>query len=781
MSKALSSGLVSPNKDGPALPRPARLAAKASWAEISVKAKDGNPALVKPSLAKIIKDTKEKQEQALKNSIARQQQVPRPNITTYRCLMWTVHWLWSKARKDVIFIGFLLLFVSAWSIIETYLVTWMVASLTTSQDLRASMTWVGVYGGSLLAGNVMELQIEYLIATRIPLVKNAMKVLVTTHLSRVPQEMLDSARESDFKAVLLIEIQKLQSNVVALIKGLRHLVKVVSFLGTLYSISPPLAGVATALIPVALCVSASRGARLERVADALQVQEMKFEGILGESIAAISTRKVLGAVDMDVAEVQKAGKATGARGRAVRKVNAQDARVLSLIQTVTTVMVLVLGTVLVKLTGLPISKMIGCYHTSGKLGAQVLGVIAQMRTFLATKSALAAALQLLEQPRDDKLRRTLKLGGASKSGSGSGEKPMLELIDVSFGYAIPGTTMRPIIKGASVVLAKGSKTAMVGRSGIGKSTMVKILSRLYQPTWGVVAVNGQDVNEMSAFDVSADIAVIEQAFVLFEGTVKENIVYGMPKSTSSADANRLTEHDEAQLQAAIDAACLREDVESLLANGLDTQVGARGKALSRGQQQRVAIARAWIRHAKIVIADEPVSGQDPENAMALMNSIRDMTDRRGEGATVVCVTQDFSTVQVLDDVMVVDQGRLAEHGNQAALMEQESSLFARMKRRMQGFSVNSKGQPTISAEVLKSTWAFNGVELAALRNLAAAFTSRYFRENEVRAACDAHDAREPRACAWARGEKCPRLTFVRRRRTSPPSFPLGPSASKLQR
>jgi ABC-type multidrug transport system ATPase subunit len=164
-----------------------------------------------------------------------------------------------------------------------------------------------------------------------------------------------------------------------------------------------------------------------------------------------------------------------------------------------------------------------------------------------------------------------------------------------------------------------------------------------------------------------------------------------------------------------------------------------------------------------------------------MNSIRDMTDRRGEGATVVCVTQDFSTVQVLDDVMVVDQGRLAEHGNQAALMEQESSLFARMKRRMQGFSVNSKGQPTISAEVLKSTWAFNGVELAALRNLAAAFTSRYFRENEVRAACDAHDAREPRACAWARGEKCPRLTFVRRRRTSPPSFPLGPSASKLQR
>ena len=99
--------------------------------------------------------------------------------------------------------------------------------------------------------------------------------------------------------------------------------------------------------------------------------------------------------------------------------------------------------------------------------------------------------------------------------------------------------------------------------------------------------------------------------------------------------------------------------------------------------------------------------------------------------TVLCVTQDFSTVQVLDDVIVIDQGRLAEYGPQADLMNEEASLFARMKRRMQGFSLNSKGQPTISAEVLKSTWAFNGVELNALKKVADAFTARYFRENEV--------------------------------------------------
>ena len=331
--------------------------AKASWAELSLKARDGsNPVLARPSVARIIKDQKEKMEEALKNSIARQTQVPKPTLSTWQCLMWTVGWVWAKARKDVVLIVSPLLFVSAWAVVEAYLVSWMVGSLSSSEDLLTSLIWVAIFGGSLLLGNLLELQSDYFISTHIPLVKNAMKVLVTTHLSRVSQEMLDASRESDFKAVLLIELQKLQSNVVALFGGIRNLVKVAAYLSTLYSISPQLAGVATLIIPVALCVSASRSGRIERVNNAQQVQEMKFEGVLSESIAAISTRKTLGAVDLDAAEVQKAGKATGARSRAVRKVDAQDARVMGLLLTLTNVCVLVLGTVLVKLTGLPISK-----------------------------------------------------------------------------------------------------------------------------------------------------------------------------------------------------------------------------------------------------------------------------------------------------------------------------------------------------------------------------------------------------------------------------------------
>ena len=295
--------------------------------------------------------------------------------------------------------------------------------------------------------------------------------------------------------------------------------------------------------------------------------------------------------------------------------------------------------------------MVACYHTTGKLGTQVLALIDQMRTFLGTKSALEAALQLLEQPRDDRLRRRLKLRDQREAAGGSDAQkkappPMLELVDVSFSYVLPGGSLHHIIKGATVSLSRGSKTAIVGRSGIGKSTMSKILSRLYQPTWGVILIDGQDINELRAGDVASDIAFIEQSFVLFDGSVKENILYGLPRETASAAAStgaavsaagdaggdKLTAREESELQAAIDAACLRDDVESRFANGIDTNVGAGGKALSRGQQQRVAIARAWIRHAKILLADEPVSGQDPENAMALMTSMRDMTDQRGESA-----------------------------------------------------------------------------------------------------------------------------------------------------
>lgn len=184
----------------------------------------------KPSVAQLVTAQIRREEESVKVSLARQLQCAKPKVSTWQCLTWTTSWLWQKKRRDVGLIAVMLVYSSGWAVLETYLVTWMVDELSPDDESGAfdvgsgfgtvatGLGTVAVYGSCLLLGNVLELQVEYLIAYHQPLVKNAMKVAVTTHLANTPQEMLDAAKEAHFKAVLLIEISKLQANIVALIK-----------------------------------------------------------------------------------------------------------------------------------------------------------------------------------------------------------------------------------------------------------------------------------------------------------------------------------------------------------------------------------------------------------------------------------------------------------------------------------------------------------------------------------------------------------------------------------
>ena len=133
---------------------------------------------------------------------------------------------------------------------------------------------------------------------------------------------------------------------------------------------------------------------------------------------------------------------------------------------------------------------------------------------------------------------------------------------------------------------------------MGKSTLVKLLTRLYQPLWGHIYLHGNPINELKPHEVTGAVTVIEQNFVLFDGTVKDNIMYGAKKDTaglSPAEAQAAVEAAEAEMQAVIDACCLRDDVDMHFSKGLETPVGTNGKALSKGQQQRIAphAPEAW--------------------------------------------------------------------------------------------------------------------------------------------------------------------------------------------
>ena len=148
----------------------------------------------------------EAEREASRQSQARQRQIAKPTVSTLQCLSWTTNWLWTCQWKDVLILAPLLTYTSGWAVLETYIVTWMIGELkqttaSATDDMSDTLHAVALYGSSLLAGNFLEAHVEYQITTHTPLVKNAMKVEVTSHLARVPQEMLDHAKEASFRAV----------------------------------------------------------------------------------------------------------------------------------------------------------------------------------------------------------------------------------------------------------------------------------------------------------------------------------------------------------------------------------------------------------------------------------------------------------------------------------------------------------------------------------------------------------------------------------------------------
>lgn len=235
--------------------------------------------------------------------------------------------------------------------------------------------------------------------------------------------------------------------------------------------------------------------------------------------------------------------------------------------------------------------------------------------------------------------------------------PEIALQDVSFRYGKDAAALTEV----STVIPAGERVAVVGSSGAGKTTLIDILQRFYDPQEGKVTLDGTDIRDISHKALHRSIAFISQDVFLFDGTLAQNIADGNP------DASR------EDIEQAARRACL-EDVIATLPEGLDSPVGPNGQALSGGQRQRLAIARGIAKKASIYIFDEITSALDPENERAIMASVIAALD----GATLIFVTHRPSTLAYVERVIVMSEGRLVASDTPAALAQDNpafNSLF----------------------------------------------------------------------------------------------------------
>jgi ATP-binding cassette subfamily B protein len=224
----------------------------------------------------------------------------------------------------------------------------------------------------------------------------------------------------------------------------------------------------------------------------------------------------------------------------------------------------------------------------------------------------------------------------------------------------------PVLAGVDFEVEAGRRVALVGPSGIGKSTLVRLILRLYDPCVGRVLIDGHDVREYTLASLRSRAAVVLQDSVLFAASARDNIAYGAPGASSE------------EVEAAARLANAHDFIRAL-PRGYDTDLGERGVTLSHGQRQRIAIARAAVRRAPLLILDEPTTGLDEENQRAVVEAL----ERLAAGRTTFLVTHDLSLAARADEIFYLEGGRILERGSHADLMR-AGGRYAALHRLQEG-------------------------------------------------------------------------------------------------
>jgi ABC-type multidrug transport system fused ATPase/permease subunit len=233
----------------------------------------------------------------------------------------------------------------------------------------------------------------------------------------------------------------------------------------------------------------------------------------------------------------------------------------------------------------------------------------------------------------------------------------IRFADVSFAYQKD----RPVLHGVSLAARAGTITAIAGPTGSGKSTLVLLLLRLFDPDAGSIAIDGRDLRRLRIASLRARVSIALQENVLFGTTVRENIRYAAPDAS------------DARVREAARVACAAEFIEAL-PDGYDTLLGERGTKLSTGQRQRITLARAILKDAPVLILDEPTAALDADTELRVMQNLAAW----GRGRIIFLITHRLAAIRRADAIAVVRAGQLAELGSHDALMQREDGVYRRL-------------------------------------------------------------------------------------------------------
>jgi ATP-binding cassette, subfamily B, bacterial len=487
------------------------------------------------------------------------------------------------------------------------------------------------------------------------------RVTMYDRLQKLSMAFHDKRRTGDVLTRVTGDVLVVEEFIVASLSNIvaSFLLLVGSF-ALLFTQSKEVALIAIVVVPTLALVANYFSVRLKRVSKEQRSKEGDLASTAQEMLASIRLVQSYGRGHVDLKRFSHQSDQSMRASLKIATIQAQFSFVVAvfegltiaavvwlgyylLTQEVITAGVLVLFVLLIQNMFKPSRKIVSEWYKVGKLLASTERIEELLEREPAVKDAPEA-------------RTAPKLAGR------------LSFEDVTFSYRPeyenPGEGKpKTVLHDITFETSPGEVVALIGPSGAGKSSIAQLVPRLYDPDSGTVRVDGLDVRELTLASLRSQVSLVLQETMLLTGTVAENIAYGIDHPTQE------------QTERAARLANAHEFITEL-PEGYQTVLGEKGSTLSGGQRQRLAIARAFIRHAPVLVLDEPTTGLDPQSSAQVIEALRGLID----GTTTLIISHDLDLIRCADRILVLDDGRIVQEGTPASLAREDgpyADLFVR--------------------------------------------------------------------------------------------------------
>lgn len=518
------------------------------------------------------------------------------------------------------------------------LLTLLVVALVITALLRGTMAYVSTAGMAVAATRIL----------------SEIRANLYSHIQSLSLSFHNKAKTGDLITRVTYDIERLREVVVvAALPLVTNTLTMVGMLGVMMWLNIQLALIAVAIFPIFLLTTATMSKRIHQVARKQRKREGVMAANAAEAIGAIKVVQALSLQSRLEKTFSKQNQKSLNESAQTQKLRAGQERTVEVLVAIATSIVLWRGVQLVMVSQITPGDLL-VFITYLKVAFKPMRQLAKYTGQIA--KAIASGERIINL-----LEITPEVKDTPWAYSARPFRGVVEFCDVSFAYEEAEATLQNI----SLRALPGQKIALVGASGGGKSTLVSLLLRLYDPQQGQILIDGNNIKDYTLESLRSQISIVLQESILFAASIRDNIAYGCVNATEK----------EIIMAARLANA---HDFIMKLPNGYDTVVGERGGTLSGGQRQRIAIARAAIRNAPIVILDEPTVGLDNRSEKIVTEAL----DRLTQASTTFLITHDLKTAQNSDRIYYLEGGKVLESGTHQQLI-QRAQHYATLYRLQQ--------------------------------------------------------------------------------------------------